>query len=62
MDKRIIARFAIRETIGVLFMGLALFWSAGEINWWPAWALIAVTSVWIIATGSQKHPRAGQLV
>ena len=50
MDKKLIARFAIRETMGVLFMGMALFWSAGEIDWWPAWALIAVTSAWILAT------------
>lgn len=50
MDKNLVARFTIRETMGVLFMGLALFWSAGGVDWWPAWALIAVTSVWILAT------------
>lgn len=50
MDRKLIARFAIRETLGVLFMGVALFWPAGETEWWPAWALIAVTSAWILAT------------
>jgi protein-S-isoprenylcysteine O-methyltransferase Ste14 len=50
MDVKLIGRFAIRETMGVLFMGVALFWPAGELDWWPAWALIAVTSAWIIAT------------
>jgi len=50
MDANLIARFAFRETMGVLFMGVALLWPAGDINWWPAWALIAVTSAWILAT------------
>lgn len=51
MDKKLIARFAIRETMGVVIMGVALFWSAGRIDWWPAWALLAVMLAWIIAMG-----------
>jgi len=51
MDKKLIARFAIRETMGVVFMGVALFWSAGRMDWWPAWALLAVMLAWIIAMG-----------
>jgi protein-S-isoprenylcysteine O-methyltransferase Ste14 len=51
MDKKLMARFAIRETIGVLFMGVALFWSAGRMDWWPAWALLAIMLVWVTATG-----------
>jgi protein-S-isoprenylcysteine O-methyltransferase Ste14 len=50
MDIKLIARFAIRETMGIVFMGVALFWSAGRIDWWPAWALIAVMLAWITAT------------
>jgi protein-S-isoprenylcysteine O-methyltransferase Ste14 len=50
MDTKLVARFAVRETMGILFMGVALFWSAGEIAWWPAWALIAVTTAWSLAT------------
>jgi len=50
MDVKLVARFAIRETMGIILMGVALFWSAGETNWWPAWALIAVTLAWILAT------------
>jgi protein-S-isoprenylcysteine O-methyltransferase Ste14 len=30
-------------------MGVALFWSAGRIDWWPAWAAIAVNLAWITA-------------
>jgi protein-S-isoprenylcysteine O-methyltransferase Ste14 len=50
MDIKLIARFAIRETMGIVLMGVALFWSAGRIDWWPAWALIAVMLAWITAT------------
>ena len=31
-------------------MGVALFWSAGQIDWWPGWASIAVMLAWITAT------------
>jgi len=31
-------------------MGVALFWAAGQIDWWPAWAAIAVMLAWIMAT------------
>ncbi len=27
-------------------MSVALFWSAGRIDWWPAWAAIAVWLIW----------------
>jgi len=50
MDTKLIARYAIRETMGIVVMGVALFWSSGQINWWPAWASIAVMLAWIAAT------------
>jgi protein-S-isoprenylcysteine O-methyltransferase Ste14 len=50
MDTKLVMRYAIRETLGVIVMGVALFWSAGRINWWPAWAVIAVMLAWISAT------------
>lgn len=50
MDTKLISRYAIRETMGIVVMGVALFWSAGQINWWPAWASIAVMLAWITAT------------
>lgn len=51
MDKKLIIRFAIREGMGVISVAVALFWSAGGIDWWPGWALIGVTAVWVLATG-----------
>jgi protein-S-isoprenylcysteine O-methyltransferase Ste14 len=50
MNPRIILRYAIREVMGTVLMGVALFWSAGRIDWWPAWALIVVMLAWITAT------------
>lgn len=50
MDTKLIARYTIREIMGIVVMGVALFWSAGRIDWWPAWASIAVMLAWITAT------------
>ena len=50
MDTKLIVRYAIRETLGIVGMGVALFWSAGRIDWWPAWAALAVMAVWTAAT------------
>lgn len=51
MDRKLFTRYAIRETMGVVVMGVALFWSAGRINWWPAWAALLVMAAWVVATG-----------
>jgi protein-S-isoprenylcysteine O-methyltransferase Ste14 len=50
MDTKLVVRYAIRETMGLVVMGVALFWSAGQMGWWPAWATLAVMVAWIIAT------------
>lgn len=50
MDTKLVARYAIRETMGIVVMGVALFWSAGRIDWWPAWGAIAVMLGWSTAT------------
>ncbi len=50
MNPRIILRYAIREAMGLVLMGVALFWSAGRIDWWPAWALIGLMLAWTTAT------------
>jgi protein-S-isoprenylcysteine O-methyltransferase Ste14 len=50
MNKKLITRYVIRETLGLVGMGVALFWSAGRIDWWPAWGAMAVMAAWIIAT------------
>ncbi|MBK7200179.1 isoprenylcysteine carboxylmethyltransferase family protein [Candidatus Amarolinea dominans] len=49
MDTKLIVRYAIRETLGLLGMGVALFWPAGRLDWWPGWAALAVMAAWIAA-------------
>ncbi len=50
MDQKLMVRYAVRETMGLVVMGVALFWSAGRIGWWPAWGALAVMAGWIAAT------------
>ncbi len=50
MHTKLIVRYAIREIMGIIVMGAAMFWSAGRVDWWPAWAALAVMLAWIIAT------------
>lgn len=50
MDPKIVLRYVIREAMGIGLMGVALFWSAGRVDWWPAWALISVMLAWSTAT------------
>jgi protein-S-isoprenylcysteine O-methyltransferase Ste14 len=50
MQMRLVVSYAIRETLGIVIMGVALLWSAGRIGWWPAWAAIVVMLAWTAAT------------
>jgi protein-S-isoprenylcysteine O-methyltransferase Ste14 len=42
MKTKLIALYILDQILGIAGMGLALFWSAGRIDWWAAWAAIAV--------------------
>jgi protein-S-isoprenylcysteine O-methyltransferase Ste14 len=50
VDPRLAARYTILEIIRLAVMGVALFWSAGRLDWWAAWAALAVVAGWMIAT------------
>jgi protein-S-isoprenylcysteine O-methyltransferase Ste14 len=50
LNARLLTRYAIRETLGWVVMGAALFWPAGRLDWWQAWAALGVMAVWIVAT------------
>ncbi len=59
MNNKVLARYIIRETMGIVVMGVALFWSAGTLNWWPAWAALAVMALWSAGTAAvilQRNP------
>jgi protein-S-isoprenylcysteine O-methyltransferase Ste14 len=46
MNAKIIALYILDQILGIVGMGVALFWSAGRIDWWAGWAAIAVWVVW----------------
>ena len=50
MNSKLIARYILDQILGIVGMGVALFWSAGQIDWWPGWTAIAVMLAWISAT------------
>ncbi len=52
VDGRLLARYAVRETMGLTMMGVALFWSAGRADWWPGWAALGLMLGWTAATAA----------
>ena len=50
VDHKIVLRYAIREVLGTAVAAVALFWAAGRIDWWGAWALLALLLAWATAT------------
>jgi protein-S-isoprenylcysteine O-methyltransferase Ste14 len=48
MNTKLIVYYIVGEILSLLGMGVALFWSAGRIDWWPAWAALGVMLVWMI--------------
>jgi protein-S-isoprenylcysteine O-methyltransferase Ste14 len=50
VDRRLTLRYALREALGLVVMAVALFWSAGTLDWWPGWAALAVMAAWTLAT------------
>ncbi len=49
MNKRLLALYFLDQFLGILGMAVALFWSAGRLDWWPAWAAIIVWLFWFAA-------------
>jgi protein-S-isoprenylcysteine O-methyltransferase Ste14 len=42
MNRKRITLTLLNDSLSVVFAGVAMFWSAGRIDWWPAWAVLAV--------------------
>jgi protein-S-isoprenylcysteine O-methyltransferase Ste14 len=59
---RIVARWAVRETMGVVMLVLLLFLSAGRWDWGWGWALVILMAAWVIATGLVVIPRYPHLL
>ncbi|MCL4559135.1 MAG: isoprenylcysteine carboxylmethyltransferase family protein [Chloroflexi bacterium] len=50
MKLKLTILYATREALGIIVMGAALFWPAGRLGWWQAWAALAVMLAWTLAT------------
>jgi protein-S-isoprenylcysteine O-methyltransferase Ste14 len=50
MKTKVIALYILDQILSLVGVGVALFWSAGRIDWGAAWAAIGVWVVWFIAT------------
>jgi protein-S-isoprenylcysteine O-methyltransferase Ste14 len=50
MEPRQIARYVLLEFLRLALMGVALFGSAGRLDWWAGWAAVMVVAGWMIAT------------
>jgi protein-S-isoprenylcysteine O-methyltransferase Ste14 len=57
-----VIHWGIRETMGLIMYIPFLFWPAGTWNWPMAWALIAITAMWIIGTALVTIPRCPELL
>jgi protein-S-isoprenylcysteine O-methyltransferase Ste14 len=42
VNTKVVALYFLDQILSIVGVGVALFWSAGRIDWWPAWAAIAV--------------------
>jgi len=49
MNKKTIALHFLNDFLSLLGVGVVLFWSAGRVDWRPAWAVIIVWLVWFTA-------------
>jgi protein-S-isoprenylcysteine O-methyltransferase Ste14 len=49
MNAKIIALYILDQLLSLVGVGVILFWSAGRIDWWAAWAVIGVWLVWFTA-------------
>ncbi|MHB8133186.1 MAG: methyltransferase family protein [Anaerolineaceae bacterium] len=50
MNKKATVLYILNQILGLAGMAVAIFWSAGRMDWWPAWAAIAIWVVWFAIT------------
>lgn len=55
-------RWIVRETLGIIFLGVALFVSAGRVDWMMGWALVVITTLWVLGTAFVLIPDRPDLI
>lgn len=57
-----VARWLVREAMGVLLVAVLLFASAGRLDWGMGWALVGVYALWVAANALILIPRTPELL
>lgn len=57
-----VARWLVREIMGVIMVAVILFWSAGRWDWWMGWGVTAVYALWVAANAILIIPRSPELL
>ena len=60
--QRGVTRWLIREILGVVFVAVTLFVSAGRLDWVVGWALVGLYATWVGATALIMIPRDPELL
>jgi protein-S-isoprenylcysteine O-methyltransferase Ste14 len=55
--RRGIAKWLMREVMGVLLVAVTLFIPAGRLDWWQGWAVVGIYAVWSAANALILIPR-----
>lgn len=59
---RLVTRWLIREIMGVIIVGVILFWSAGSWAWGWGWALVGIYALWVTVNAILLIPRHPELL
>jgi protein-S-isoprenylcysteine O-methyltransferase Ste14 len=59
---RQVARWLVREFMGIVMMAAILFLAAGRLDWMMGWALVIITALWVAATALVVIPRNPELL
>jgi protein-S-isoprenylcysteine O-methyltransferase Ste14 len=46
MNKKLVIVYVLGQVFSIVAAGAAMFWPAGRLDWWAAWAVIDVWLVW----------------
>jgi protein-S-isoprenylcysteine O-methyltransferase Ste14 len=49
MNSKLLALYILGQIFSITAAGVAMFWSAGRVDWWAAWAVMVVWLVWFTA-------------
>jgi protein-S-isoprenylcysteine O-methyltransferase Ste14 len=60
--RRGIAKWLMREVMGVLLVAVTLFIPAGRLDWWQGWAVVGIYAVWSAANALILIPRDPELL